>query len=431
MQATYHYYTVKTLASYAGFDSEAAQLIAYFSNYIDCYIMNKPFVIDRKPPDFFLKNGLATELYTNKWIFSPCATGVNIINTSSHNYQLHTLMPFHFIMPLAFPELPENPDRSLYRCVTANQDHNLLINRLLEKALNKASPENKPSLMALGMLLHTYADTYSHCGFSGFHGWENQAYIAQMDRCYPKREKEYFYHTIHKWLQDKLLGKLSVHREMGLPEKLFYSNLPSIGHGNVYCAPDYCECKICLLAKTDKQEKLQPFIERDSSESFADCSRNILNMLCQVSGKPALNDDEWQLLQKKLSIAQSLIKQGNHKTNKRKWSMIFPDIEYNFRKNEFIDLKFERLTYKTKYLTDELAINNRSLLDMYSEAGDQARAVTLMLAKDVSDLFFTFNELAYEHVYQVTGEYASPGKTEQMFNYHELALSICPQKKLA
>lgn len=422
MQATYHYYTVKTLASYAGFESEAAQLVAHFSNYIDCYILSKPFVIDRKPPDFFLENSLARELSPKRWVFSPCATGVNIVNTSSHNYQLHTLMPFHFIMPLAFCELGENPDRSLYRCQKASQDKNLLINHLLEETLSKATLKDKTSLMALGMLLHTYADTYSHHGFSGFHGWENQAYIAKMDRSYPKREQEYFYHKINKWLQNKLLGKLALHREMGLPEKLFYSNLPSIGHGNVSLAPDYCECKISLLAKTEKKGKLQPLIERDSSESFADCSRNILNLLCQVSGKPTLNDDEWNILENKLSIAQSLLKQGNHRANKRKWSKVFPQIEYNFRKNQFIDLKFEQLADNPPCLTDELASNSRSLSDMYSEEGDQARAVTLMLARGVSDLFFTFNELAYKHVYQVTGKYASPGKIEQLLNYHKLAL---------
>ena len=425
MRVNYHYYTIKTLAYYAGFDDKTAQFIAYFSQYIDEFIMRRPFIVDKEPPDFFFKSRLTIKLSKDKWIFLPCPTGINVFNSGSHGYQLYTIMPFHFIMPVAFNKLPESGDRSRYRCVGANQGDSLLINHLMQKAVAKANVQDLPSLMPLSMLLHTYADSYAHNGFSGFHGWENESFIAKLEHIHLGGEANFFSGKPQNLVKKIIFGKLTDDHTMGLAEKAYYCTLPSIGHANVDHAPDLCERKVILYVKESVNGKMKPFIERNSSESFADCSRSILNILCKVKGNPAPNDEEWKKLQEKLSQAQDIDKQGDNRANRKKWSQVFPEISFNYRKDEFINIKLKGLKYRNdRELMDMLEVSNKSLSDIYSEKGDRARASFPMVARDISDLFFTFNELAYKHVYSTTGEFASLGSFEQLLTYKELASNM-------
>lgn len=422
MNINYHYYTIKTLAHHAGFNDDDAQYIAYFSQQIDDFIMNSPFIVEKEPPEFFIKNGLALKLNKSKWVFSPCPTGVNFISSVSHNYQTHTLMPFHFIMPVAYNELTNTLDRNVYRCQTANGGDTLLINRLMNQTVKTVNIKNKESLMALGMLLHTYADTYAHCGFSGFHGWENESYVDKMEHKITSTESKYaivrFIHSI----MEKLFGKKEPYDGMSPAEINVYRKLPSIGHGNVAHAPDYCECKISLYSKKTKESKMEPLILRDNMEFFSDCSRRILNILCKVNSKPAYNDDEWLLLQQNLSQAQNVRNQGNHKENQKKWMSVFPNINYKYKKDEFMEVKLE-LLQKDKPMMEMLETNKNELVDAYSENGDNARTAFIMIASNVNDIFYKYNELAYRHVYNTTGEYASVGSNEQLLSYLNLAMN--------
>ena len=431
MRVNYHYYTVKTLARYAGFDDDTAQFIAYFSQYVDEFIMRQPIVVEGRPPDFFVNNKLAHKLDKDYWVFFPCATGVHISHSTSHNYQLHSLMPFHFITPSPFYELPENPDRSVYRCVAANENDDLLINRLLRMVVGAADVHDRASLMALGMMLHTFADTYSHCGFSGFHGWENQAYASSLIYKCPYKQNSFFLNRVREFMKEKLIGQRHQSNSVNLLLHLVYSTLPSIGHANVGMVPDCCESEIIIYAKQTSESKMKALIKRDNSEHFADCSRRIINMLCEINGKIPPDNDKWELFQKKLSRAQTVSDQGKHTINKRLWSRVFPDINYHYDKGEFIDLKLEPLDCRnhivlklTEELTRELDINEKDLSDIYSIKGDQARAALPMIARDVSELFYLYNEIAYRHVFYTTGEYVSDGDFTLISQYREFVSHI-------
>ncbi|MDR2712120.1 MAG: hypothetical protein LBB91_03280 [Clostridiales bacterium] len=429
MLVNYHYYTVKTLAYYAGFSDETAQFIAYFSQYVDDYIMRKPFIVDREPPEFFLKNSLADRLCDNRWTFAPCPTGFSLLNSRSHNYQIHTLMPFHFILPVPFPELPEDADRSNYRCIMASKKDDLLINHLMKETAEKVNLKDKYSLMALGMMLHIYADTYSHDGFSGFHGWENEFYIAGLETKHPWQMISQPSFRLRNTFLGKHFAKPATNCNMNLAERIFFRTLPSIGHCNADSVTDFCERKILLYTKMRKDGDMESVIERNNSEAFADCSRRILKILCKITGKPAPNSDEWHILKRKLAIAQNINNQKDHVENKERWSRIFPNISYCYQKNKFIEIKLQRLNYKNRRVLNKLDIDSRELSDIYSEHGDQARAVFPMISRDISDLFFMYNELAYKHVYNVTGEYSSIGSMEQMSSYQEIALGTTPSRR--
>jgi len=430
MRVNYHYYTVKTLAHIAGFDDDTAQFIAYFSQYIDEFIMHEPFVVEGKPPEFFIQNGLARELYNHFWIFLPCPTGVNMTRTTSRNYQMHTLMPFHFIMPSVLTELPEASDRSKYRCRAANESDDLLIHRLMKKVTGAVNVRDKSSLMALGMLLHTFADTYSHCGFSGFRGWENRAYVSSLIYKSPHIQDSFFLNRMRERIKKYLIGRRKHSNSMNLFLHLFYGRLPSIGHAKVGLVPDCCECEIAIYAKETREGERKPLIDRDNSDFFGDCSRRILNILCDVNGRPPPGNDEWKGIRERLAHAQTIRDQGKHRINRRKWSKVFPEVLYHYNKREFIDIKLAPLNRHNGISLGlkkelELEFKKRGLSDIYSGKGDQARAAFPMVAKDVSEWFYTFNELAYRHVFRVTGEHASAGDFEQMETCHEHASKIC------
>ena len=449
MKLNYHYHTVKTLAHYAGFDDRAAQIIAYFSQYVDEYIARQPFVIDKKPPDFFLDNKLAVELCKGKWVFLPCPTGVNIANSSSHNYQIHTLMPFHFIMPAPYKEATSSAGRASYRCVTAEQGDKLLINRLIKNASGNVDANDQSSLVALGMLLHTFADTYSHGGFSAFHGWENQSYVSIVTYNSPSKQIPFPVIRLLVWLRKKITGIERIDNAIRPMVAVALARLPSIGHANVGTWVDLCECVTTFCNKDSESGKMKP-IRRDMTEYMGGCSRRILNILCEANGRPPIDDDKWEAIRDKIADAHTVWDQGNSRLNKRIWSKKFPEISYNYKKNQFIRIKLETLKYD-KELMEELSavsdikkgslaeiyserkavkglmaasdVNIRDLKNVNSDKPDTVRAAIPMSAKNVDDLFFTFSELAYRHVHQATGEYASKWDIEHLPEYCKLVSS--------
>jgi hypothetical protein len=416
----YHYYTIKTLARYAGFDDSKAQYIAYFSQYIDDYKLGSPFIVGTKPPDFFLKNNLALKLGSDKWVFLPCPTGINVMGSIDPSYQLHTLMPFHFIMSRQYNEMFNISSRRDLCCVVANQEDSLLINSLMEQTVQGTDVNDKNSLMALGMLIHTYADTYAHCGFSGFNGWENKYFISKMKHNIPQKENGNVIVKSLRNIKEKVTGIKDPYDAMSPAAISLASNLPPIGHGRVVSAPDYCDCTISLHAMKTEKGKMEPLIERNNGEFFADCSRRILNFLCSVNKKTLLTDEEWKDLQKKLLEAQNVREQGSSKKNKNKWSEVFPGITYKYNKKENVSIDLEILKFENEVLKQADADKN-DLLDIYSENGNKAREASFMYAKNVSNEFYKYNELAYCHVNKATGKYVSDGAPHRLKNYHALA----------
>ena len=397
MNINYHYFTIKTLAVHAGFDNKTAQRIAHFSQYIDDFIMSSPFIVDKEPPDFFIKNGLARKLLKNRWVFLPCTTGINMVRTFSSSYKLYTLMPFHFIMTKEHHKTPANVLRSEYRCVSAGQDSQLLINRLMDSTASAFSDEDTNTHMTLGMLFHVFADTYAHSEFSGFQGWENASFVHSMKH------------------------NLSSKKGMSKAEIAFYRALPSIGHGNVGSAPDYCDCTISLYGKKTESGPFEPIIERNNGEFFEDCSRRIINILCTANKKPLLSDNQWKALQTKLAEAQNVVKQSSFSTNQKQWMQVFPEIDYTYSKNSYFKIHLDLLHHDSKLLK-RLGLKKDDLVDMYSDEGDQARVSSPTLARNVNDSFFAFNETAYRHVFSATGVYASRGNVTQMTELAQMAL---------
>lgn len=429
MNISYHYYTVRVLAARAGFSEEEAQIIAYYSQMIDDFVLSHRIIVGEMPPSFFVENGLAWELGNGSWGILPCPTGINFIKSISHGYQRHTLAPFHFIPPRELGAIESGPDFSRldYRCVCAAQGQELLIHEIVgEAAQNVKKERTVKNLMRLGMALHTYADTFAHCHFSGFHGYENEAFLL---KAYNKR-------TGAGAVPDL--------------ERTMLRELPSIGHANVGTAPDICSYDIAYRIKGAVSGGLEELVERDNTASFSQCSRQILDMLCEINGNPFYTDQEWEELRTALVRAQ-YVKKDIPALLGESFGQVFPDIVFTYDKNSrlSINLRVENRSdlcgweeISGLYDGEEIwqpenwpgmdngmgslgpeavgqEISQEALEDAFSLQGNSVRGMRCTFLEQPGEEFYQYNELAYERVMRVTGQYVSEGTRD---NFQEVCL---------
>ncbi|HBA70348.1 MAG TPA: hypothetical protein DCZ40_13470 [Lachnospiraceae bacterium] len=401
MNISYHYYTIKTLASKAGFVEEEAQLIAHYSQMVDDFLLSNRVIIKETPPSFFMDNNLAQKRKDGSWNFLPCPTGINMVKSVSHGYQRHTLAPFHFIPSKNLKEIENSSgfSRMDYRCVSAEEQNGLLIQEILQEAARDAKENRgKKSLMRLGMALHTYADTYAHCHFSGLHGYENEAVIQ------------------------KAYSKVTKSEAVPAPERIAFKELPSIGHANVGTVPDICCYDIAYAMKSSEKSKLEDVVKRDNTEWFSRCSRRILDVLCGITGKPLFTEEEWQQLQAALTQAQ-YVKKDTEKILTESFCKVFPDIRYEYNKNGRLSMELsvensEEIENNSMMMPGawEAGIQKENreemLKDAFSPEANSMRCGYNVYMEETTEDFFYYNELAYERVKQVAGEYVSQGTME-------------------
>lgn len=136
------------------------------------------------------------------------------------------LVPFHFITPKSANQLPvKSDDRTVYRCMAADRDMGLLINMIMEgfiKDIKDGQAGGQDEwIIKLGMLLHIYADTFAHEGYSGYKGVENWCDIQEC----------------HRVSNNSPVNIIS-----------WYSILP-IGHGEAMHAPDVLDFRYEAMRK--------------------------------------------------------------------------------------------------------------------------------------------------------------------------------------
>ncbi len=204
MQKDFHYYVIRILSEKAGFNSVESQIIAYASQYVDDATEHKPIVLPEKY-DF-----QHTRLKDN--ILDPVCTahkGIQFLNDFKTLVQMMIYMSFHFL-----PTEKYSKQKKYSYITTPNSPFaNDLINKAKNNFLDK---DNKIyNLIALGIALHTYADTWSHQNFSG-----------RFD------QKDNNIDNICLW-------------EEGKWSKISYLNqiknniLPEIGHAEAFSYPDF------------------------------------------------------------------------------------------------------------------------------------------------------------------------------------------------
>ena len=387
------------MARLAGIDEERSQDIAVNSQRIDDFNMTAEcapvsyLYLSAPPPDFFIKHRLAgkSTALPNTWWFYPVTTGItmsqSLLSSLNIRHERFTLVPFHFIPPVPLTDTSSGDGgRHHYRCQEAGCGNDTLMDRLI-------ADWKQYNHMQLGMLLHTYADTYSHCGFSGFRQDEN------------KCENRDIYNTINN-------KKVRFGHE--------YPFSPPIGHGQMGHVPDVFAFKYsydrpkCLTGETELWFGPKEPISRNNAVSFMDCSRNIFRILCECNKRP-FNEDAWNIIREKFLLIAGQIVSGDEEITDvdyltRTWKHCFPDFTYYYKHSNCFEIAVDRVTNINNAALEKAGLTEEDMYDVSSERGIQARKYGSVFWKPVSNAFFQFNQFAYEHIYKVVGSYRPDSK---------------------
>jgi hypothetical protein len=369
MDINYHYFAVKAIACKSGFAKDEAQMIATYSQFVDDFDLYIYIWLDEVPE---YARYLAKKVIRG-YFFNPVTTGfdglkqVLLVKEKNQNW---ILTPYHFIPERRIKQLLNRCDW----CVTpARMDTPSLITEMLKKAketlITDKQSDRKVHLMRIGMLLHTFADTYAHQNFSGYWGWENHSYIEKVIDNIDNKDITSSYNP----------GR--------------YKELPSIGHTNVSHAPDDSNVTFDIREKLyEEDKKYSLYYSRSNTVEYLTASREIMNFLRSCLKLPPIEEREWNEFSKLLSKG-FLTAQKDVTRLKEHWESIFPTMSFHYKKDEVLQ---SMLT-----LHDE-----NSDGDFLEALYDQDASSTLFSAK--SDLFFQYNVLADEIRTTVHDEKFSP-----------------------
>lgn len=383
MNTNYHYHVIKTLALKAEFAPETAERIAFYSQMVDDFDVTtnlcKSINIKQEPPSYFFKARLAHKNKDGTYTFYPATTKIHAVPSVLKSTELVTLIPFHFISTKTIKELMKQTKRNPYRCLKASDlKGNELIN-LLWKEVNHPI-RNLLDAMKMGMFLHTYADTYAHQGFSGFHGRENFSVI------------------------DKTTCKMTKF------EKGFYFNLAGVGHANVGHLPDNALERFTYKRPSEGTDKpYREMVQRDNVADYQICSRRIFDLLCTINGQMTWNDQKWNALYERIMVVYKKVIDGSSEFTEAKalnpiWEEAFATEGYKYTYQDkmpkpIISPMVEQIDFEGLKAEN---LQEADLYDLFSEKGQKARDYA-KITYNVGPDFFSYNELAYRRIKGVYG----------------------------
>lgn len=245
MQKDFHYYCVAVLAKAAGFGSNDALTIAYASQYVD---------------DATEGSRMLVKIGSKEIPFDPTRTAYDLgklkqgLATLEWTAQKRIYLPFHFLPAEPFDHT--RPDRFSY----VTKPDSTFADMVLKRAAAEPNPLRR--LCALGIALHTYADTWAHEGFSGrYESAENNVEAIEV-----------YNRANGQW--EHLVAK-----------NLIYDIMPEIGHAEAGHFPDLTYQRWrCRLGKPGEIH------ERDNLDRFMEAVRALYQRLREIAGaQPAFD----------------------------------------------------------------------------------------------------------------------------------------------
>lgn len=200
-----HYCAILAFCRACGFNKESAHVIAYASQYVDDAKINLMYINNPSEDiEYDLVNGLPA--------FWNMATAHSYFRINTFNYEsmVNNTSAFHFIPGCD----GENFSKKL-RC----KEESPVILDILKDTLEE------DNLIKLGIVLHTYADSFAHQGFSGM-----LSKVNDIKNCEPRSE-------LYLGFLDKILNYLKL-RNQSRYDQLFDNFIPAYGHGMALDFPD-------------------------------------------------------------------------------------------------------------------------------------------------------------------------------------------------
>jgi hypothetical protein len=192
MQTDFHFYAIYAICRMAGYSARDANTVAYASQYTDDAESEKPIH------------------FNNGGSFLPMLTAHKALSLANFtlNVQKRVYLAFHFM-----PSAEKPKDRAVARDPLLTQPACRVAGEVLAQALAR---KNEPDFLhALGIALHSFADTWSHQNFSGLMGPENDNELLYLrGRGRVSRFLRRLWHHVMEFL------------------------MPAIGHGELLNLPD-------------------------------------------------------------------------------------------------------------------------------------------------------------------------------------------------
>jgi hypothetical protein len=361
MDVNFHYFAVRTLALKAGFLDAPAQRIAEYSQFVDdynwfIYIKCSNIPNYAKSPEYDL---VVSSPIGN---FNPAQTGfsdwLDYALLILPRNQRFIVSPFHF--------LPKN--KSLVKEETRTTPATVHDASLIDSLLLKAIADYKEhilqkkdvsiQLMQVGMLLHTFADTYAHQLFSGYNSWVNDVKVTQVKD--NSTDEDITNHVLAENSQDS--DSMDVNNDNSL--------IPCIGHAKADNVPDLTNVSFTMQYKSKETVTgYDSTYSRSNTETFLTASRQILNYLRMCLNKSPISDMEWEAIRGLLArgFLVKMPEKNVEETLARHWKSVFPDISYRYNKteieNSFYEDKSKNLYTESFYQYNCMA--DRVLIELY------------------------------------------------------------------
>lgn len=380
MDISFHYFAVKSIARAAGFDEDKAQRIAEFSQFIDDYNWYVYFHATNIPD--YVKDDKYDIVYNKTLgIINPVTTGFSdwfdMATLILSRSQKFTVAPFHFI-----PQDEQSSQSGDNRTVPATLNDGSYIATMLEN-LKSDINDNKLSeadwLMKLGMLLHTFADTYAHQLFTGYNNKTNSVTLTSVTNNITGEDQTKQYHF---WIEE-WISKL---------EKEFSITLPTIGHMAIAHIPDLSH--LSFEMEYTGIDGIKHNHIRSNTSTFVAACNEIYQFMRQILGDDNPANMDWDTLSEKLS--DGFLIDANEELNKSEeaavekliahWASIFTNYSYSYSSQKIKDnFKSETSNEMKTFIINE-------------------EEVTLT-SSSYSDDFYKFNLFADEHLITLYGEH--------------------------
>jgi hypothetical protein len=380
MDISFHYFAVKTVARAAGYDEEKAQRIAMFSQFIDDFNWYAYFRAGNIP-NYIKDSNLDIVFNETLKIINPVTTGFSdwfdmatLILSRSQRY---TVSPFHFI-----PQDETSVTDGDKRTVPATLDDGSYISSELRKLQNDISEgtiNESDSLMKMGMLLHTFADTYAHQLFTGFDDKVNSVkLIRAVDNTTNEDVTDKYHFWVEQWI-DKA-------------EKIIKTGLPTIGHMAIAHVPDLSH--LWFEMEYRRYDGTVGRHSRSNTSTFVTACGQIYNFMRGVLGEDHPADMSWNDLSEKLGNgflidATKELDEGESAAVRKltpHWSQIFPGYNYSYDS--------ERI--KNDFITS----GSNDICTVKIDGVEQS-----LTAKNYSDDFYLFNYFADLHLIKLYGNH--------------------------
>ncbi|MEG0895268.1 MAG: hypothetical protein RSE93_06090 [Oscillospiraceae bacterium] len=378
MDISFHYFAIKSIARAAGYDEAKAQRIATFSQFIDDYNWYSYFLAGNIP-NYIKQDKYDIVVNNTLGLINPVTTGfydnIDILTLLLPRPQKFTVSAFHFI-PSDEQSLATNNRRTAPSTLNDNSYISNELNELKEGILNNTVSESD-SILRMGMLLHTFADTYAHQLFTGYNEDLNDMELIKV------------YDNIQEGKDVTDYYKMKIIEYLKAIEKMIGKKVVEIGHIKVGHVPDYTHISFDMKYTSDGSVKTH---SRSNTSEFINASKEIYTFMRECLTEKIPCNLTWEQLSEKLANA-FLINASKELDNGEKtavdllkphWNKQFPNYQYNYS-NEAVKQGF---ILKASNEAIPVSVEGQNLT---------------LFKNDYSDDFYKFNMYADEHLIRLYG----------------------------